>query len=77
VKTTVELNDALFEQAREVTRQRGITFRALLEESLRKHLRDTPQKAFRLRKHSFGGKGTLPALDWKSVREEIYKGRGE
>ena len=77
MKTTVEIPDALFEQARKVIRKRKVTFRAFLEESLRKNLQDQPKAPFKLRKLPFGGKTVRPSPDWKTIREEIYRGRGE
>jgi hypothetical protein len=77
MKTTVEIPDALFEEVKKASRKRGLTFRAFLEESIRKNLHRQPQRPFRLRKHTFGGKGLTPGMDWKAIRQQIYKGRGE
>jgi hypothetical protein len=76
VKTTVEIPDALMVEARKYAAARGLTFREVLEMSLRRAL-DQPgaKKPFRLRKTTFKGKGQL-IHDWETIRALIYEGRG-
>jgi hypothetical protein len=76
VKTTVEIADALMAEARQYADARGLTFREVLEMSLRQIL-DQPsaKKPFRLRKTTFKGKGQL-IHDWETIRALIYEGRG-
>lgn len=83
MKTTIEIDDALFRQAKQLATQRRTTFRAVVESALR-HLVDTrgtgSQCSFRLRRHSFRGCGLQAGLterDWATIRERAYKGHGE
>lgn len=80
MKTTVEISDALLDQARKVAERRGVTLRTILEEGLRVVVKSaTPRPRFRLREASFGGHGLDPAFDgadWQQMRDAAYKGRG-
>jgi hypothetical protein len=82
MKTTVEISDALFSEARRVAQREKRTLRALIEEGLRHVLaqRRTRRGAFKLRKASFGGQGLHPDLNaahWEEIRRRTYEGRGE
>ncbi|MGQ0560776.1 MAG: type II toxin-antitoxin system VapB family antitoxin [Gemmatimonadota bacterium] len=74
MKTTIEISDALLKAAKRSARARGLTLRALVEEGLRRVLReDAAPQQFRLRRASFKGTGkSVEARDWESVRELIY-----
>lgn len=80
MKTTVEISDALADEAKAVARREKTTLRALIETGLRQLLRDRRRTArFRLRDASFGGRGLRPELrdgDWQRIREAAYEGRG-
>jgi hypothetical protein len=79
VKTTVEISDALFDEAKRVASRDSSTLRELIEEGLRRSLDERrKKKAFRLRRASFRGKGLQPGVssDWDHVREVAYEGRG-
>jgi hypothetical protein len=78
MKTTIELSDALLKAARRRAQARGMTLRSLVEEGLRRVLReDQGQTPFRLRNASFEGKGLAPEVgEWTTIREAIYRGRG-
>ncbi len=78
MKTTVEIPDALIAEARKYASARGLTFREVLEMSLRSTLeqRRVAKKPFKLRDGSFKGTGMTPGLDWPKIREMIYEGRG-
>ena len=80
MKTTMEISDALLEQAREVARARGTTLRALVEAGLREILRQQPEVTpFRLRDASFDGNGLTPEFaegGWEKMRDAIYEGHG-
>ncbi len=80
MKTTVNISDALLEEARQVAAQERTTVTALIEEGLRKTLNDRKRKGrFRLRKASFKGKGLAPDLadaSWERIRGIVYDGRG-
>jgi len=80
MKTTIEISDAVLEQARRVADAEGTTLRALVEQGLRHELarRQSKAKPFRLRDASFGGKGLqsdLQGADWEQIRDLAYQGR--
>ena len=77
MKTTVEIPDALMAETRKYASARGLTFREVLEISLRNTVEKTrgAKKTFRLRKTTFRGKGQL-IHDWGTIRALIYEGRG-
>lgn len=80
MKTTVEISDALADEAKAVARREKTTLRALIEAGLRHVVRDRRRKArFRLRDASFRGKGLQPGFqdgDWQRIRGAAYEGRG-
>lgn len=80
MKTTVEISDALFEAAKERANERGVTFRALIEEGLRAVLEGSSgSQGFTLRDGSVAGRGLQPDIregDWEQVAALIYEGRG-
>ena len=56
MKTTVDIADALFAEAKVEAARRGTTLRALVEEGLERVLRDPqPTSEFRMRDCSVGG----------------------
>ncbi len=79
-KTTIEINDALLEEAKELARADGTTLRAVVEEALRRELADRPRRArFVLRDASVGGEGMNQEFidgGWDAIRDAIYEGRG-
>jgi hypothetical protein len=79
MKTTVEIADSLFAEAKAYTEAHGLSFRELLEEGLRSTLQRNRQgaKPFRLRNGSFRGQGLQGDLAWPEIRRRIYEGRGE
>jgi Bacterial antitoxin of type II TA system, VapB len=81
MKTTIDLTDALFKEAKRTAAKRGITLRALVEEGLR-HVIDQakPKKPFVLRDVSFRGEGLQPGQregDWAQIQALIYPDPGE
>jgi hypothetical protein len=80
MKTTIQLPDSLFEEARKLAQQERTTMKALVEEGLRRLISDRRQRShFRLRKATFRGKGLQPHLagaTWDQIRELSYEGRG-
>ena len=81
MKTTVEISDPLLRDARKVAAREGTTLRALIEQGLRRILREkkNPKPAFKLRNASVCGKGLRPELrdaGWEKIRDMIYEGRG-
>jgi Arc/MetJ family transcription regulator len=80
MKTTIEIADALLEQAKKWAAKEDTTVKALVEEGLRRILGEREKgKKFRLRKATFKGKGLQPGVSegsWEAIRELIYKERG-
>lgn len=80
MKTTVEITDTLFAQARQIAARDGMTFRALLEEGLRKVVADREHREpYIMPDRSVGGTGLSPEFQnatWDQIMEAIYEGRG-
>jgi hypothetical protein len=80
MKTTVEISDSLFREARKVAAKQGVTFRTLVERGLNREVAESKQgKRFKLRSVTFKGRGLRPELrgaPWEKIRELIYEGRG-
>ncbi len=80
MKTTIEIADSLFAEARQLAVREKTTLRSLVEEGLRRIFQERKQAPrFRLREASFRGKGLRPEIsegDWESVRTMAYEGRG-
>jgi uncharacterized membrane protein len=80
MKTTIDIADALLDDARRTAERRGVTLRTLVEEGLRMVVKAERQRpAFRLRDGSFGGTGIAPDFEeggWERVRDAIYSGHG-
>jgi Arc/MetJ family transcription regulator len=81
MKTTIEIADSLFAEARELAAARHTTLRALVEAGLRQVLQEqrAPRAAFELRRASFKGRGLraeLQAEPFERLRDMAYEGRG-
>lgn len=76
MKTTIDIQDALFERAKRHAERVRRPFRAIVEEGLRRVLSDgTPRGAYALPDASVGDPAAtdpLEALSWQDLREEIY-----
>ena len=79
MKTTLEIPDSLFQEAKAYAEARGVPFRQVVEEGIRSVVERgrTSKTRFRLRDGSFGGKVRQDRLSWTDVRQAIYQGRGE
>lgn len=78
MKTTVEIADSLFAQAKSLAEAEAVPLRQLIEEGLRNVVASRQIKTqFTLRDGSYRGKGLRTDLSWPDLRGEIYKGRGE
>ncbi|HEX6314302.1 MAG TPA: hypothetical protein VFZ73_05560 [Gemmatimonadaceae bacterium] len=80
MKTTVEISDSLFAEARKVAQRENRPLRSLIEEGLRLVVgqRRSRRGAFKLRRASFGGGGLQPGVsNWDDIRKRAYEGRGE
>lgn len=78
MKTTIDIADALLEEAKEVARAEGTTLRALVEEGLRIALKERCQPGGRpaLGRSSYGTGWLRPAFrdgGWDAIRDEIYR----
>lgn len=79
MKTTIEIPEPLLAEARRLASKQGITLRALVEEGLRRVLRERRPGGFRLRQVGFRGKGLQPGVregGWERMRDLAYEGRG-
>jgi hypothetical protein len=80
MKTTIDIADALLDQARAAADEDGTTLRALVEEALRQVLAQrSRRKPFVLRRASFKGRGLQPewqGRDGDAIRRASYEGRG-
>jgi len=80
MKTTVQIPDNLFQEARKLANLERTTLKALIEEGLRRIVSQRKRRnGFRLRKATFKGKGLQPHLagaSWEQIRELSYEGRG-
>ena len=81
MKTTVDIADSLLRRAKERAAQRGVTLKAVIEDSLRDALNegDGRGRAFELQTHVFGGEGLQAGLswgDWETLQGLAYEGRG-
>ena len=80
MKTTVEISDALLQEAKRVASKQETTLRDLIEEGLRRSLDERNRReTFRLRRATFKGKGLHPDVTpgtWGAIRDLTYEGRG-
>lgn len=80
MKTTIDLPEALLEEAKRVSAREGSTLRELVELGLRRVLRERAAKGtFSLRDVRVTGRGLRPDLrgrSWDDIRDLAYEGRG-
>ena len=80
MKTTIEIPDSLFEEARKLAQRERTTLKALVEQGLRRVIAERQRgNGFRLRKATFKGQGLqshLAGASWEQIRELTYEGRG-
>ena len=77
MKTTVEIPDALFREAKEYAARQGIPMREVFERGLRTVVeRSTAGRNFRLKTVTTKGEGLICDGDWNSIRSFIYEGHG-
>lgn len=82
MKTTLEISNHLFEEAKRFAAKKDKTFREVVEMALRLFLKQQKadsKKPFKLRDGSFKGNGLVEGLqegDWETIRSLIYEGRG-
>jgi hypothetical protein len=78
VKTTVEIPDRLFREAKEYAARHGVPIREVVERGLRMVLEGSspPRKRFRLKTITTKGQGLASGTDWNAIRSLIYEGHG-
>jgi Arc/MetJ family transcription regulator len=80
MKTTIQIPDSLFQEARRLAQREHTTLKALVEQGLRRTLAEHKRRGgFRLRKVTFKGQGLQPPIagaSWEQIRELSYEGRG-
>ncbi len=80
MKTTVQIPDSLFQEARNVAQREGVTLKVLIEEGLREAIaRRNKRGGFRLRNASFNGKGLQAGFQeasWEQIVEASYEEHG-
>jgi CRISPR/Cas system-associated protein Csm6 len=80
MKTTIQIPDSLFEEARKLAHRERTTLKALVEEGLRRIISERKRRGeFRLRRATFKGNGLQPQLagaSWDHIRDLSYEGRG-
>jgi mRNA-degrading endonuclease RelE of RelBE toxin-antitoxin system len=80
MKTTVQIPDSLFEEARKLAHRERTTLKALIQDGLRRVIAERKRRnRFKLRKATFKGSGLQPHLagaSWEKIRELSYEGRG-
>lgn len=80
MKTTVDIPQALLDEAKKLAVHHRTSVKSLIEEGLRRVL-DEHQRSdmFHLRKATFKGEGLQQDMEgapWETVRERAYEGRG-
>lgn len=82
MKTTIEISNVLFREAKKAALVRKISLKALFESALLGFLKGTSlqskKKSFKMKKCIFKGKGMAPGLEgnWPEIRSLIYEGHG-
>jgi hypothetical protein len=78
MKTTVEVPDALFREAKAYAARHGIPVREVFERGLRSVLEGSPRpgRRFRLKVVTTKGEGLACDSDWNTIRSMIYEGHG-
>jgi hypothetical protein len=78
MKTTVEIPDPLFRQAKAYAASHGIPLREVFETGLRTVLegQSPAGRRFRLKTITTKGEGLVCDGDWNTIRSLIYEGHG-
>jgi len=78
MKTTVEIADALFREAKQYAARQGIPLREVFERGVRSVLSGSPpaRRRFRLKTITTKGEGLVCEADWSTIRARIYEGHG-
>lgn len=78
MKTTVEISDALFRDAKAYAARNGLPLRIVIEQGLQIVVKGAaaPKRRFRLKTITTKGKGLGGDGDWNVIRSAIYEGHG-
>lgn len=80
MKTTIQIPDTLFNEARKLANEEQTTLKALMEEGLRRIIAEHRQRgSFKLRNATFKGNGlqaNMEGATWERIRDISYEGRG-
>lgn len=78
MKTTVEIPDILFREAKAYAARQGIPVREVFALGLRMVLEGSPagRRPFRLKTVTTKGEGLVGNRDWSEIRSLIYEGHG-
>lgn len=78
MKTTVEISDSLFRDAKAYAARRGIPLREVFERGLQIVVKGVPppRRRFRLKTITTKGEGLVCDGDWSTIRSLIYEGHG-
>jgi hypothetical protein len=78
MKTTVEISDSLFRDAKQYAARQGIPLREVFERGLQMVVKDRApsRRRFRLKTITTKGKGMAVDADWSTIRSMIYEGHG-
>ena len=83
MKTSIEIAESLFKQAKRLSHLRNTSVRALVEEGLRLVLQQEERRkpVSQPKLLTFGGDGftdefKAKGLSWETLRDEIYRGHG-
>ncbi len=78
MKTTVEIPDVLFREAKAYAARHGLALREVFGRGLQLALQEKPLPArrFRLKSVTTKGEGLQCDGDWSTIRALIYEGRG-
>ncbi|MBI5632997.1 MAG: type II toxin-antitoxin system VapB family antitoxin [Nitrospirae bacterium] len=80
MKTTIQIPDSLYREARKLATEEQTTLKALIEEGLRRIISEHRQRdSFKLRSATFKGNGlqaNMEGADWARIRDISYEGRG-
>lgn len=80
MRTTIDLPDPLFKQAKQLAERRGLTLRRFVEDALRRYIGEEKKRPpFKLQDASFRGDGLRSGLDWSDwerIRDLAYEGHG-
>ncbi|MFA5508305.1 MAG: type II toxin-antitoxin system VapB family antitoxin [Vulcanimicrobiota bacterium] len=81
MKTTVEIPDALLQEAKRLAAEEQTSVKALIQEGLQRviELRARAKRSFQLKRASVPGNGLREEYaqgGWEAIRDAAYQGRG-